>query len=53
MTTPVAPIVGPQAEKSFLTIQKAKVKKHLLRAEFTEQRTLASKPRRQAKRITE
>jgi len=53
MTTPVAPIVGPPAEKSLLTIQKARVKKQLLRAALAEQRTLESQPRRFAKRLTE
>jgi|GEM_PF-3343951 len=53
MTTPVAPTAGLPAEKSLLTIQKARVRKQLLRAELTEQRTLESKPRRFAKRLTE
>lgn len=53
MTTQVAPIVGPEAQKSILTIQKAKVKKQLLNAEFTEQRTLESKPRNFAVQCTE
>ncbi|NVO30250.1 high mobility group family protein [Hymenobacter lapidiphilus] len=37
MTTQIAPIVGPQARKSLLTIQKASLKKQLLSAEFSEQ----------------
>lgn len=45
MTTQVAPIVGPQAQKSLLTIQKATIKKQLLYAEFTEQLNLEAKPR--------
>lgn len=45
MTTQVAPIVGPQAQKSLLTIQKATVKKQLLYGEFSEQLTLEDKPR--------
>lgn len=45
MTTQVAPIVGPSAQNSRLTIQKATVKKQLLNAEFTEQLTLEAKPR--------
>lgn len=45
MTTQVAPIVGPSAQNSLLTIQKATIKKQLLYAEFTEQLTLESKPR--------
>jgi hypothetical protein len=45
MITQVAPIVGPQAQKSLLTIQKATVKKQLLYAEFTEQLNLEAKPR--------
>jgi hypothetical protein len=45
MTTQVAPIVGPQAQKSLLTIQKATIKKQLLAAEFSEQLDLQSKPR--------
>lgn len=44
MTAQVAPVVGPEAQKSILTIQKAKVKKQLLYAECTEQRTLENKP---------
>ncbi|MBD2768442.1 hypothetical protein IC235_11130 [Hymenobacter sp. BT664] len=45
MTTELIPIVGPQARKSLLTIQKATVKKQLLYAEFTEQLDLQAKPR--------
>lgn len=45
MTTTLTPIVGPQAHKSVLTIQKATVKKRLLAAEFSEQLDLQSKPR--------
>jgi hypothetical protein len=45
MTTQVAPIVGPSAQNSRLTIQKATIKKQLLNAEFTEQLTLEAKPR--------
>ncbi len=45
MTTQVAPIVGPQAPKSLLTIQKVTIKKHLLAAEFSEQLDLQAKPR--------
>lgn len=45
MTVQIAPIVGPQAQKSLLTIQKATVKKQLLTAEFSEQLTLEAKPR--------
>lgn len=45
MSTELTPIVGPQAQKSLLTIQKATVKKQLLAAEFSEQLDLQSKPR--------
>jgi hypothetical protein len=45
MTTQVAPIVGPSAQNSRLTIQKATIKKGALYAEFTEQLTLEAKPR--------
>ena len=50
MSTELTPNVGPagydpQAQKSFLTIQKATVKKQLLAAEFSEQLDLQSKPR--------
>ena len=45
MSTALTPIVGPQAQKSLLTIQKATVKKQLLAAEFSEQLDLQSKPR--------
>lgn len=45
MTTQVAPIVGPSAQNSRLTIQKATVKKQLLYGEFSEQLTLEDKPR--------
>ncbi|GAA3986887.1 hypothetical protein [Hymenobacter antarcticus] len=45
MSTELTPIVGPQAHKSLLTIQKATVKKQLLAAEFSEQLDLQSKPR--------
>ena len=45
MTTQVASVVGPQAQKSLLTIQKATVKKQLLNAEFSEQLDIQSKPR--------
>ena len=44
-TTQIALIVGPQAQKSILTIGKASVKKQLLSAEFTEQLDLETKPR--------
>ncbi len=45
MSTELTPIVGPQAQKSLLSIQKASVKKQLLSAEFSEQLDLESKPR--------
>ena len=45
MTTQIAPIVGPQARKSLLTIQKASLKKQLLSAEFSEQLDLQSNAR--------
>lgn len=45
MTTAVAPIVGPQAQNSRLTIQKVTLKKQLLYAEFSEQVSSEEKPR--------
>lgn len=45
MSTELATIVGPQAQKSVIQITKATVKKQLLAAEFTEQLDLESKPR--------